>query len=257
MRPHAHIPYEKIAKHRDLLNKYKINLEVYISSPVLDTVELSELASLKEKLNYEPELTLHAPFMDLSPGAVDSLVRKATLQRFSTITEIAAATGAKAVVFHSGYEKWKYSLKIEPWLEGSIKTWKEILSQVSGRFLILIENIFEDEPANLRLLMEEIDDPNIGLCFDTGHFNLFSKVSLKEWLSQTLPYIKELHLHNNDRTSDQHYPLDEGTFNMIELLETLGDRPCIYTIEAHTPEHFLKSLKWLEEFRASRVRSLA
>ncbi|MFN3740697.1 MAG: sugar phosphate isomerase/epimerase family protein [Thermodesulfovibrionales bacterium] len=257
MRPHAHIPYERIANHRDLLNKYKIDLEVYISSRILDTVELSEIASLKNKLNYDPELTIHAPFMDLSPGAIDSLVRKVTVQRFSTIIEIAGSLGAKAVVFHSGYEKWKYGLKIEPWLEGSIKTWKEILERVAGRFLVLIENIFEDEPANLRLLMEEIDIPNFGLCFDTGHFNLFSRVSLQEWLSHTLPYIRELHLHNNDRTSDQHYPVDEGTFNMVELLEIIGQRYCIYTIEAHTPEHFLKSLKWLEEFKASRVRSLA
>lgn len=253
MRPHAHIPYEKIDIHSDLLNKYRINLEVYISSHIIDTVKFNEILSLKDKLNYNPELTIHAPFMDLSPGAVDSLVRKVTVERFLRVVDIAQALDVRAVVFHSGYEKWKYGLRIDPWLEGSIKTWREIIARVDGRFPLLIENIFEDEPTNLRLLMEEIDDPNFGLCFDTGHFNLFSKVSLEEWLSQTLPYIKELHLHNNDRTSDQHYPLDEGTFNMVELLETIKDRPCIYTIEAHRPEHFLKSLKWLEEFRASRV----
>ncbi len=253
MGPHAHIPYEKINTHRDLLNKYKINLEIYISSYVLDNVEQKEIITLKERLTYNPELTIHAPFMDLSPGAVDSLVRKVTVERFSMVVDIGACLGAKAIVFHSGYEKWKYGLKIDPWLEESIKTWKQILTKAEGRVPVLIENIFEDEPGNLRLLMEQIDDPNFGLCFDTGHFNLFSKVSLKEWLSQTLPYIKELHLHNNDRTSDQHYPVDEGTFNMVELFETIGDRPCIYTIEAHAPEHFLKSLKWLGDFRASRV----
>lgn len=257
MRPHAHIPYEKINTHRELLNRYKINLEVYISSHVLDTVESSELTSLKDKLNYDPELTIHAPFMDLSPGAVDSLVRRVTVERFSKVVDIGAGLGAKAIVFHSGYEKWKYGLRIEPWLEGSIKTWKEILNRAGGRFLVLIENIFEDEPTNLKVLMDAINAPNFGLCFDTGHFNLFSEVSLQEWLSQTLPYIKELHLHNNDRTADQHYPLDEGTFNMTELLETIGDRFCIYTIEAHSPEHFLKSLKWLDDFKASRVHSLA
>lgn len=250
MRPHAHIPYEKIKTHRELLNELKINLEVYISSSILDNVELKEIISLRERLDYAPELTIHAPFMDLSPGAVDSLVRKVTLERFSAIVEIAGGVGAKAVVFHSGYEKWKYGLKIEPWLEGSKQTWQEILERVSGRFLVLIENIFEDEPSNLRLLMEEIKASNFGLCFDTGHFNLFSRVTLKEWLSQTLPYIKELHLHNNDRTADQHYPVSDGTFDMMELFEIIGDRPLIYTIEAHNPEHFIKSLRWLERFRA-------
>lgn len=252
MRPHAHIPYEKIEAHRSLLEKFKINLEVYLSSSVLDTVEPEEIISLKERLNYTPELTIHAPFMDLSPGAVDSLVRKVTIERFSMVVDIGAALGVKAVVFHSGYEKWKYGLRIEPWLEGSIKTWKEILRRVDSRFLVCIENIFEDEPSNLRILMEKMESPNFGLCFDTGHFNLFSKVSLKEWLSQTLPYIKELHLHNNDRTADQHYPVDEGTFNMTELLEAMGDNPCIYTIEAHTLEHFQRSLDWIMAWMSSR-----
>ncbi|MCX7794638.1 MAG: sugar phosphate isomerase/epimerase [Thermodesulfovibrionales bacterium] len=255
MGPHAHIPYEKISLHRELLNKYEINLEVYISAHILDNVEEREILSFKNSLNYVPELTIHAPFMDLSPGAVDSVIRKVTIERFLKIVDIASKLSVKAVVFHSGYEKWKYGLKIEPWLEGSIRTWREILDRVGDRFLVLIENIFEDEPTNLRLLMEQIHAPNFGLCFDTGHFNLFSRVSLKEWLSQTLPYIKELHLHNNDRTADQHYPVDEGTFNMMELFETIGNRDLIYTIEAHKPEHFLKSLKWLEEFRASGVHS--
>ena len=44
---------------------------------------------------------------------------------------------------------------------------------------IAIENIFEDEPENLRLLMEEMGNKNFGICFDSGHFNLFLKYHLK------------------------------------------------------------------------------
>ncbi len=257
MRPHAHIPYEKIWELQDILNANRINLEIYINSKVLDQLSPSEIISVRNLLRYTPEITVHAPFMDLSPGAVDSRVRAVTIERFKTTIDVALGLEAKAVVFHSGYEKWKYGLRVDIWLEESLKTWRELLGYLERDMLICIENIFEDEPSNLRMLMEEMNSSNMGLCFDSGHFNLFSKVSLKAWLSETLPYIRELHLHNNDKTSDQHAPLGKGTFDMAYLLDAIGERPCIYTIEAHRPEDFFESLRWLEEFRASRLRSSA
>lgn len=255
MNPHAHIPYEKLPALVELLNFHKINLEIYLNSKVLDSVDLSEIISLKDRLDYSPEITIHGPFMDLSPGAVDAKVREVTLERFMTVLDIADGLSAKAVVFHSGYEKWKYGLNMNIWLEESLKTWRRLSDYIDNDLIICIENIFEDEPSNLRCLMEELGDSRFGLCFDTGHFNLFSKVSLEEWLRQTLPYIRELHLHNNDKTSDQHAPLHKGTFDVPALLDAIGERPCIYTIEAHRPEDFFESCKWLEEFRASRSHS--
>ena len=63
----------------------------------------------------------------------------------------------KAVVFHSGYEKWKYSLKPELWLNASIETWRPLLKRADDAGIkIAIENILEDEPANLKLLMQEM-----------------------------------------------------------------------------------------------------
>jgi sugar phosphate isomerase/epimerase len=243
--PHAHIPYEKLNTYKELLRNHRINLEIFINSRVLDTTTPSEIISTIKNLDYLPEITIHGPFMDLSPGAVDSKIRIVTIDRFKATIDIALAIDAKAVVFHSGYEKWKYGLRVDLWLEESLKTWREMLSYAGG-LLICIENIFEDEPSNLRLLMENLDSPDIGLCFDTGHFNLFSKVSLKDWLGETLQYIRELHLHNNDRTSDQHASIGKGTFDMAGLLNAFEGRPCIYTIEAHRPEDYFESLRWLE-----------
>ena len=60
--------------------------------------------------------------MDLSPGAVDSKVRAVTIERFSQIFNIAETLKPKVIVFHSGYEKWKYASKIDLWLEGSLIT---------------------------------------------------------------------------------------------------------------------------------------
>ncbi len=247
--PHVHVPYQRIEDYLSFIKENRINLEVYFSSQSLDVVADSDISSLKERLGYSPSFTIHAPFMDLSPGAVDSKVRAVTTERFAQIFDIAGILNPRAIVFHSGYEKWKYALKIDLWLENSLITWRPLLKRAADMGLkIAVENIFEDEPANLRLLMEEIGSEHFGICFDAGHFNLFSRVPLEEWLRQLKPYIVELHLHDNQRTCDDHMAIGEGTFDFTTLFSTLKDQELIYTIEGHTPEDVLKSIERLKGY---------
>jgi sugar phosphate isomerase/epimerase len=204
---------------------------------------------MRGKLEYDPSFTIHSPFMDLSPGAVDSKARAVTIERFSQIFDIARVLKPAAIVFHSGYEKWKYALKTDLWLENSLRTWKPLLERAVDMGLkIAIENIFEDEPANLRLLMEEMGSEHFGICFDTGHFNLFSKVLLIDWMRELATYIVELHLHDNNKTFDDHIAIGKGTFDFDALFSTLKNKDLIYTIEGHTPEDVLKSIEKLKEY---------
>ncbi|MEJ2695222.1 MAG: sugar phosphate isomerase/epimerase [Candidatus Sulfobium sp.] len=246
--PHAHIPFQRIPEHIDVIRHYALNLEIYFGAAILDSVPLPEITDLKKRLDYNPELSIHAPFMDLSPGAVDSMVRTATMERFRQILDVAEVLRPKTVVFHSGYEKWKYALNVDLWLEKSLLTWREVSERAAGMGLkVAIENIFEDEPSNLKLLMENMKSDNFGICFDTGHFNLFSKLPLAEWMESLNPYIFELHLHDNDGTSDQHLPIGDGTFDFREFFGLLRNLKCVYTIESHTPENVLRSMESLRE----------
>lgn len=247
--PHIHVPYEKIGDYINFIRENKLNLEIYFNSSALDSINKKAIIELKNTLDYNPSLSFHAPFMDLSPGAIDSKVRNATIERFNQIFDIAEVLRPKAVVFHSGYEKWKYALKVEPWLEKSLQTWKPLNERAKNTHTkIAIENIFEDEPLNIKLLMEHMNSNNFGVCFDTGHCNLFSKVALNVWLETLKPYIIELHLHDNNKSSDQHLSIGEGSFDFQTLFNELKDNNCIYTIEAHTPESVLKSIKRLQEY---------
>jgi len=247
--PHVHVPYDRVGDYLDFIKKNRINLEIYFSSQSLDNLNDSDIIKLKEKLDYNPSLSIHSPFMDLSPGAVDERVRVVTVERFLHVFEIAEILKPKAIVFHSGYEKWKYALRVDQWLDGSLITWPPLLKRAVGIGLkIAIENIFEDDPTNLRLLMEEMGSENFGICFDTGHFNLFSKIPLEEWLRQLKPYIIELHLHDNDKTFDSHLAIGEGTFDFDTLFSTLKDKNLICTIEAHTPEETIRSIERLQKY---------
>jgi sugar phosphate isomerase/epimerase len=180
---------------------------------------------------------------------VDAEVRKASMQRFTATMEVAARLHPMTVVFHSGYEKWKYSLNMDIWVDRSLETWRTLapMAREAG-IRIAIENIFEDTPHNLARLMKELDDPTFGICFDTGHCNLFTSVDQTEWFEILGPYINELHLHDNDRTSDAHWPMGEGSFNFDGLFRTLKGKDIVYTLEAHSLEDVRKAMHRFEHF---------
>lgn len=248
--PHVHIPFNRIPEYIDFIKKNRLNLEIYFSSVVLDTISSDDIKSLINSLDYNPYFSIHAPFMDLSPGAVDSKVREATMERFNHILDISETLKPEAIVFHSGYDKWKYALNMDLWLEKSLQTWQPVNERASRLGVkISVENIFEDEPSSLRLLAEKMNSDNFGICFDTGHCNLFSRVPLAEWMGSLNPYIIELHLHDNNRTSDQHLPVGEGTFDFGRFFTLLENKNCLYTIEAHSPENVIKSLKSIQRLK--------
>lgn len=251
IKPHVHVPYEKIEEHLQFIIHNRSNLEIYFSSTCLDMLSLDNVRALKDQLAHNPSLSFHAPFMDLSPGAVDSRVRTITTERFNAVLDIAEILRPVSVVLHSGYDKWKYALNPGIWLEKSLETWKPLNARAESLGIKLaVENIFEDEPSTLILLMEAMGSGNFGVCFDTGHFNIFSKVPLNEWLESLKDYIIEFHLHDNDKGSDQHLPIGEGSFDFKEFFTTIRGLDCVYTLETHSPEEVIRSIERLREFTA-------
>jgi sugar phosphate isomerase/epimerase len=252
IKPHVHVPYDKLDQYLSFIIEEQLNLEIYFGSQSCDSLQKSDMEELRSRLEHNPRLSIHAPFMDLSPGAVDLKVREVTTRRFSDVLDYAGILNPEIIVFHSGYEKWKYARRVDLWLEGSIETWKPVKERAADMGVkIAIENIFEDEPDNLVLLMKEMASEHFGLCFDTGHFNLFSQLPLSDWLRVTRPYIKELHLHDNARYADQHLALGDGDFDFKTLFSELKGINCVYTIEAHSVESVKLSLERLPTYLAN------
>ena len=248
-KPFVHVPYDSVDKYLSFIREEKLNLEIYFGSRSFDNLTGEDIVNLKKKLDYDPGLTLHAPFMDLSPGAVDLNVREVTIKRFLDVLVVAETLKPEVIVFHSGYDKWKYNNRVNIWLENSLLTWQPINKRASDIGVkIAIENIFEDEPGNLKMLAEAMDSDNFGICFDTGQFNLFSRLPLQKWLGMIKPYIKEIHLHDNSREGDDHLAIGDGSFDFKLLFEELNGMDCAYTIEAHSVEEVKKSLARISDF---------
>jgi sugar phosphate isomerase/epimerase len=234
------MPYRLLLNHLDVISEKGLNPEIYFSSDALDSYRPEDAIRIARVLaDHNASVTIHGPFMDLSPGAVDSTVRKVTADRFSQALEAAAYFKPRAIVLHGGYNRWYFNGNKKLWLERSLLTWEPIRKRARELSIpIAIENIFEEEPSPLKYLMDALGDPFFGICFDSGHFHLFSQVPLKQWFDSLGRHFIELHLHDNFKNNDDHLPIGEGEINFDELFNLLRQHDIhpIYTIEPHRVE---------------------
>jgi len=194
-----------------------IGAEVYFdNTAVMDTDRDAAKEAGRVLADHGIPCTCHAPFMDLSPGGVDREVRLLTVEKLKRAVERACLMGARSMVAHGGYDKWRFGGHEQRWLEGSIETWTELLKE-AGDMPLMVENIFEETPATLTALFDCFREKNLWCCFDTGHFNLFTTIPLEGWLMPLRTKLKELHLHDNHGKSDEHLAIGRGTFPFREL----------------------------------------
>ena len=248
---HIHVPYPELRDYLELVRKRKYDLEIYFPASVLGQLERADLEILLDNLNWDPRLTIHAPFMDLNPGAVDPMVRSATQLRFKQILNVASVLKPRAVVFHAAYDKWRYAGRKDIWLDNSMETWDKVMDtavKIGAR--VAVENVFDEDPEALGMLIEKINHPDFGFCFDAGHFNLFSTVPMEQWFETLGKRLVEVHLHDNDGSADSHLALGKGDIDFdkfFTLMQGCAATP-VYTIEAHDKDDVEISLE--------RVRAL-
>lgn len=249
---HAHVPYSRLAEHLEYAIANRINPEVFLPADALDTLIVEELASLAGTLHTAGlSTTIHAPFIDLNPGAVDSSIRAVSRNRIKQVMKAAELLKPRVIVVHPGYDDLHYGDNKLVWLKNSIEFWQEFVPQARQIGTILaVENIFEREPSTLKALLDAIDDPCFRHCFDIGHWNMFTKVSMEEWFEELGSYIVESHIHDNHGENDEHLPVGEGIINFEQFFPLLVQYApdAVWTIEAHNTEHLQRALKNIRNY---------
>jgi len=243
---HAHTPYLRLFENLEYILRERINPEIYFSCEALDSLSLERLGKAAALLRSAGLVTtIHAAFLDLNPGALDKTIRDASRLRFQQVFQAAEVLKPRVIVFHPGYDEIRYGSSRAAWLENSINFWREFLpSARSIGTIIAVENIFEKEPSTLRELLEAIGDPCFRHCFDVGHWNMFTSVSMEEWFAELGPYMAEFHLHDNHGKMDEHLPVGEGKIDFDLLFSLIGRHApeAVWTIEAHTIERLERAL---------------
>jgi sugar phosphate isomerase/epimerase len=203
--------------------------------PMWDSKVKSEISGIDRRI-------LHAPFNELFPSAIEPMVVEAARKRYAQSFSLARSYGINRMVVHAGHVPAIY---YDIWfVKRSVEFWKEYLKDKPDSFRIMLENVLEEHPEPLAEIAEKVDDPRLGLCLDIGHANINSRRPLGEWINVMSPYLKHVHLHDNQGIKDQHLELGEGTIQLSRVIEKI-ESLCpgtTYTLETLDPE---KSISWL------------
>lgn len=232
----------------------ELGLELGMDATAIDSLPRpwhQELASrLKEQ---GVRLALHLPFTDLSPGSVDPLIRDASLRRLASAFELAKVYAPEHMVGHPIYNADSWDFEPQRWAASCAEVWEEGLKEWPQHPPLFLENIFEQEPQPLAVLMQMLQHRDVGICFDVGHWHSFSRGymrgNLELWIETLAPWIRHLHLHDNDGSMDQHKGLGRGSIDFasfFSLLAKHGASPGI-TFEPHSEEDFFQSLAFVQQ----------
>ncbi len=248
----AHVPWPRLTEHHEYLLAERINPELYLPADALDTMEWGLLRSFAGELAERGlGCTVHATFMDLNPGSVDRAVRAVTQQRVEQTLEVARVLKPQVIVFHPGYSRLTYGSAVVSWVTNTVLFWRSQLPLIREvGCTVALENIFEEEPSTLRQVLEGINDPAVGHCFDSGHFNMFATVSLQEWFAVLGSRIVESHLHDNHGQADEHLPVGEGEIDfalVTALLEQYAPQ-AVWTLEAHSKSRLERARKNIQQY---------
>ena len=187
--------------------------------------------------------SVHGPFMDLNPGALDQGVRELTLDRLGWAIETATLLEVDDLIIHDGYIPLIYgypSLK-GGWLQRASELLVEISKMGRDRGVrVLLENMFTDDPLMIKALAEEA---GLNVCLDVGHIPFSSNIAVEEWVNVLHPLIKEVHVHDNDGASDEHLALGAGTIKFDPVISLIP----MFTLELGSEADLEASIDYMRE----------
>lgn len=241
-------PYEQLQTGLlEFFLQYNLQPEIGLEGECLWNVPKREFQITADTLKKNGlSCTLHAPFFDLAPGGIDAKIREITRKKLRRAFELIPVFQPRSIVCHLGYEENKHSYKMEQWLQYSVETWQELI-EIAARnnTFVMLENTYETTPDIHHRLLTEINSSSLRFCLDTGHLMAYAGTTWQLWLDKLLPWLGQLHLHDNNGQRDEHIAVGHGRFNFRELFDFLKNSQImpIVTLEPHSKEDLWLSLK--------------
>lgn len=247
---HVAVPFFMLRdQYLPLILSDQIQPEIGLDSNVLDTVPFEDFKRVAHEL-FKAGLrcSFHAPFLDLSLGAMDSKIRKVSLERMEQVLELITLYKPRWVVCHAAYEARHYRDDQERWLKNICESFFRLLPQLEKtRTPLMVENVFEKDTGTLTAFFQALSSPQVRFCLDVGHHRLYSQTDLKDWIGQLGPFLGMLHLHDNHGHLDDHLALGKGSIDFQGFFASLkegGLQPLI-TLEPHQEDWVRQSLEFL------------
>lgn len=204
------LPFAECQQYAPVFLAQSLRPEILLSSHDVMHATAAEIASVATLCRQCGGATCHAPFISLFWNERDTDMVERTMDVLLQSAKVAAAIGAVSAVLHPNWDP-----RVEPnhakWLATSAAALRTVISRfVEAGVKPLIENVRESSPDQLLAILEVVA-PETGVCIDPGHAAVVSPYPISDWFTAVGDKLGEIHLHNNDRRSDQHRSLAEGT----------------------------------------------
>ena len=179
---------------------------------------------------------LHGAFVDLHPAAQEPDLVALARRRHHQSLDVAAILGCDLMVVHSDFpHRVALPARMVEVAARLTDYFGDLAVAAAQRNItIVIENIYDADPRPLAELARSINAPNLGLSIDVGHATLHGPAfALDEWVLACQPYLRHVHLQDNDGKFDRHWGLGTGTIAFRPFFDavTLVDPVPRVTIE--------------------------
>ncbi len=243
--------YELKERYLELFIKHKIQPEIGLEGLCLYEESENEFKKIAQALKQnELSCTLHAPFFDLAPGALDPDILAASRNKLRKAFQLIKIFQPKSIVCHLNFEENKQGYKKEAWADSAMETWRELTETAAeSDCLMMLENTYENSPDAHELILSGLQSDTAGFCLDVGHLMCFAKKPWQDWLPRLSPWLGQLHLHDNNGIQDQHIAPGLGNFNFQELFQFFATNKLnpLITLEPHSEVDLWASFEYLSK----------
>ena len=235
----------------DLFIEHNLQPEIGLEGDVLYSQSNADFRAIATKLKENGlGCTLHAPFFDLAPGALDKTILAATRTKLKRAFELIEIFEPKAIICHLNFEDNKQGYKQAEWFPIAEKTWQDLLAiATTSNTVLALENTYEHEPTQHKKILESLNSPLAQFCLDVGHLMAFAQSTWQEWLPTMTPWLSHLHLHDNTGNLDSHLAIGRGNFDFEDLFGYLSANNIapLITLEPHSEDDLWANLTALRE----------
>ncbi|MBN1551549.1 sugar phosphate isomerase/epimerase [bacterium] len=202
-----------------------IELQSYGLKGVLSEQKWNETLQqhLKFKDRWRGRIAVHGPFLGIKYDYQDHILKEAVKMRLNRTYEVVRQIKPDTLVLHTGFsdEVEKFHLQ-NLWLQETMEFWqKEIEKYAALNVTVVLENIIESDPSYMKILVDNVNHPNLKLCFDIGHAHVWSHWSPSEWIEFLGNRIFHIHLHDNAGEQDNHLPVGKGSIDFENFFNTV------------------------------------
>lgn len=235
----------------ELVKKYHANYEYndFFQGDILDDrkkqMELIEFYA-KVRSDFSKD-TMHGAFLDVTVHSTDRRIKEVSELRVRQSLDIAKEMGLRGAVFHTnrinGFRQADY---LKNWEETNYRFFATVCEEYPNQ-QIFMENMFDEAPDVLLSLAERMKPyENFGVCLDYGH-GAISEIAESGWMKLMAPYVKHMHINDNDGSNDLHLPIGDGRLKWKKFTKEISDYQMDTTVlvEVTGVEKQKKSLEYM------------